>query len=642
MNYAMNTMKKISLKSSFVFIGMLLFAFSLNVPSAKAYTDQEIADALQACINAGMTPADIAAAASNIGITAAMIDQAAADLAAKGTIQATAADLTAFSATVADAYAGVVSITAPNPQQLTTTQVSTVLSDAAAAASSPGADPTAVYTQAAATLANGGVSAADVIAQYHITDPATIANINAAFANQTVVQLQGTTFYTTVDTTKPTNIYGKNPDGSVAIVATFDVASGNVVIPDSKGGSTTVNIADAKGVSVCAQASSTSLQTCTTMDGHSLGYQYGMISAGYGFSKALDARNQALLTGDTAAAVAAQTAMDAAVALANATVTAESGGTQTTITVIQSSNGTLSYGCINSQNTTLSCPPGTSLSFAGLCVAPTAASSSGIPASGSNVPGSATTGGEPATGTAPATSFTVTSSGACFKGFAYDPKTNPPCVPCANGINGNTGCGGTGGDAATPLGKLYCLNGAINPIDCNKFVSAQSNAPAVTLTATPSSIISGQSAKLTWTSVNTNTCAATNEFGIGYTGTATTNGAGVSVSPIMTSTYQITCTGTGGSSAFSNATVTVLNPSASVSLEGGRVERGSSMKITWNIIDVPSGCTITKNGTPWKTGLVSPGSVNDTINGRTVYTINCPSVAPQSATVNVVTPLKEF
>jgi len=76
-------------------------------------------------------------------------------------------------------------------------------------------------------------------------------------------------------------------------------------------------------------------------------------------------------------------------------------------------------------------------------------------------------------------------------------------------------------------------------------------APTVTLSASPTSVISGGSATLTWSSTNVTSCTASGA----WSRTKATSGTQV-VSPTVTSTYTLTCTGSGRSIAQST-TVTV-------------------------------------------------------------------------------------
>ena len=73
--------------------------------------------------------------------------------------------------------------------------------------------------------------------------------------------------------------------------------------------------------------------------------------------------------------------------------------------------------------------------------------------------------------------------------------------------------------------------------------------PTAALTASPTSISSGQSSSLTWSSTNATSCT-----GAGFTASGASGSA--SVTPAATSTYSINCAGSGGS-ASASATVTV-------------------------------------------------------------------------------------
>jgi outer membrane protein OmpA-like peptidoglycan-associated protein len=79
-------------------------------------------------------------------------------------------------------------------------------------------------------------------------------------------------------------------------------------------------------------------------------------------------------------------------------------------------------------------------------------------------------------------------------------------------------------------------------------------APTATLTASPTSIMAGQSSTLTWSSTNATRCTAP------WTTSTATSGT-QSVSPTSTTSYTITCTGNGGSVASSaNVAVAMAAP----------------------------------------------------------------------------------
>jgi len=98
-----------------------------------------------------------------------------------------------------------------------------------------------------------------------------------------------------------------------------------------------------------------------------------------------------------------------------------------------------------------------------------------------------------------------------------------------------TGTGGTG--SASQIVTVSGIGG--------------SPAPTVTLTANPTTISSGGSSTLTWSSTNATSCTASGS----WSGSESIIGS-QSVSPAATSSYTLTCIGTGGS-ANSTATVTV-------------------------------------------------------------------------------------
>lgn len=79
--------------------------------------------------------------------------------------------------------------------------------------------------------------------------------------------------------------------------------------------------------------------------------------------------------------------------------------------------------------------------------------------------------------------------------------------------------------------------------------------PVVSLRVSPTSIIEGQSAVLTWSSTNASSCVGTN-----FTSPNATSGT-VTVSPTATTTYSIACTGAGGTvNASVTVNVTLLPP----------------------------------------------------------------------------------
>jgi hypothetical protein len=101
-------------------------------------------------------------------------------------------------------------------------------------------------------------------------------------------------------------------------------------------------------------------------------------------------------------------------------------------------------------------------------------------------------------------------------------------------------CNGSGGSST----KSVTINVAPNVVP--------TPAPTVSLTASPSSIASGASSVLNWSSTNATSCVASN----GWTGTQALSGSFTTPALTTTATYTLTCTGSSGT-ASQSATITV-------------------------------------------------------------------------------------
>ncbi len=133
-------------------------------------------------------------------------------------------------------------------------------------------------------------------------------------------------------------------------------------------------------------------------------------------------------------------------------------------------------------------------------------------------------------------------------------------------------------------------------------VTGSGTAPTVTLTASPTTILSGGISTLTWSSTNATSCTASG----GWSGTEATSGS-QSVSPTSTTSYTLTCTG-GGGSASASATVAVtagaalITPTVAVTPSSTSITTAQSLSVA---ISVSGG-----SGNPTPTGsiLLSSGS----------------------------------
>lgn len=165
--------------------------------------------------------------------------------------------------------------------------------------------------------------------------------------------------------------------------------------------------------------------------------------------------------------------------------------------------------------------------------------------------------------------------------------------------------------------------------------------------ATGATILSGQPVKLTWSSTNATSCT-----GIGFSTSGATSNltSGVSVSPLVTSSYQVRCDGPGGTGySLPPTTVTVLVPTATISANPSRVQSGGQTTVSWSAANVSS-CDITKNGNPWQSNLKGANltsSASDTITTQTTYLMACKNVVAQvvasaTTTVNIAPKYNEF
>jgi hypothetical protein len=101
-------------------------------------------------------------------------------------------------------------------------------------------------------------------------------------------------------------------------------------------------------------------------------------------------------------------------------------------------------------------------------------------------------------------------------------------------------------------------------------VTAAAPTPTVTLTSSASSVSSGGTVQLTWSSQNATGCQAAG----GWSGTKGTSGSATSAAITTTTSFTLTCSGAGGSKA---ATVTVSVAAATPSSGGG----GGALSIPW-------------------------------------------------------------
>ena len=159
-------------------------------------------------------------------------------------------------------------------------------------------------------------------------------------------------------------------------------------------------------------------------------------------------------------------------------------------------------------------------------------------------------------------------------------------------------------------------------------------APTVTLTATPNSVASGAAATLNWSSTNATGCTASG----GWSGARSTSGSSSTGALSATTTYVLSCSGTGGSaSASATVTVTPPTPAPTVTLTATptSLASGAAATLNWSSTNA-TGCTASGgwSGARSTSGSSSTGALSATI----TYALSCSGAggsASASATVTV-------
>lgn len=161
--------------------------------------------------------------------------------------------------------------------------------------------------------------------------------------------------------------------------------------------------------------------------------------------------------------------------------------------------------------------------------------------------------------------------------------------------------------------------------------------PTVTLSANPTSIPSGATSVLTWSSTNSNSCSASG----GWSGSKAPAGGTQTVGPLTaTQTYTLTCTATGGETASQSATVTVASsvpvPTVTLSATPTSVASGTSSTLDWTSSNATT-CTASGG---WTGNKATQGSQSvGPITAQTSYTLACSGAggsAQRSVTVSLI------
>lgn len=194
-------------------------------------------------------------------------------------------------------------------------------------------------------------------------------------------------------------------------------------------------------------------------------------------------------------------------------------------------------------------------------------------------------------------------------------------------------------------------------------VTAVQNNPTATITANPSTIVSGNNTVLTWGSTNATYCKLNggqfNNFTVGASGT-------VNAQPTANTTYTVTCYNDAGASANANTTVTVTNNNycsngatnpptcnicpagmvlinnvcttivnnitADINVNPGSVYSGNAATLSWTSTNATY-CVL-NGGVYNNQNVTTSGSYTVYPTANTNYSINCYNGSGQTATDN--------
>jgi Beta-propeller repeat len=198
-------------------------------------------------------------------------------------------------------------------------------------------------------------------------------------------------------------------------------------------------------------------------------------------------------------------------------------------------------------------------------------------------------------------------------------QTNSTNFPTANPFQGAR----AGGGIVSPDAFVTKITGPAAP------------SPTVTIIATPTSIIVGQSSTLTWSSTNATSCTASGA----WSGTEPVTGT-QTLTPSATGSgvYTLTCTGSGGSANASASLTTnaAPTPTVTIAVNPTAITVGQSAVLTWSSTNATS-CAA--SGT-WSGAQTINGSLNEspTVAGTETFTLTCSgtsSTAVSTATLSV-------
>jgi hypothetical protein len=233
-------------------------------------------------------------------------------------------------------------------------------------------------------------------------------------------------------------------------------------------------------------------------------------------------------------------------------------------------------------------------------------------------------------------SFTPTASDPAGNGLTFS-ITNRPSWANLNIATGQLSGTPAATDVGTYVGIVISVTDGVASASLPAFaitVNAAGVNPTVSLSASPTTVSTGGSSTLSWSSTSASSCTASG----GWSGSEPTGGSASSGALSATTTYTLTCSGPGGS-ASQSVTVNVsapVNPTVSLSATPTTVSSGGSAMLSWSSTNASS-CTASGgwSGSEPTSGSTSTGALSAT----TTFTLACNGPGGnQTVTVNVSAP----
>jgi len=248
-------------------------------------------------------------------------------------------------------------------------------------------------------------------------------------------------------------------------------------------------------------------------------------------------------------------------------------------------------------------------------------------------------------GTAPSPTVTLSASpvsvsagGASTLTWSSTNATSCTASGTWSGAKAVSGSEGTGALNAAATYNLSCTGaGGTAQASASVAMTSTTPAPTVTLTAAPTSVSSGASSTLTWSSTNATSCTASGVAG--WTGAKTTAGTQSTGALSANVSYTLSCTGAGGTAqATASVSVTATTPAPTVTLTAAptSVASGASSTLTWTSTNATS-CTASGG---WSGAKATAGSQGTSaLTTATTFTLSCTGAGgtgQASATVSII------